>query len=44
MFLSSGPVFLRRGSNVVDLGLDLHVYNKRIKHSFPYINVCQARV
>ena len=26
MFLSSGPVFLRRGSNVVDLGLDLHVY------------------
>ena len=31
MFLSSGPVFLRRGSNVVDLGLDLHVYNASLK-------------
>ena len=31
MFLSSGPVFLRPGSNVVDLGLDLHVYNASLK-------------
>ena len=31
MFLSSGPVFLRRGSNVVDLGLDLHVYKLKLR-------------
>ena len=31
MFLSSGPVFLRRGSNVVDLGPDLHMYNASLK-------------
>ena len=23
-FISSGPIFLRRGSNVVDLGPELH--------------------
>ena len=31
MFLSSGPVLLRRDSNGVDLGPDLHVYNASLK-------------
>ena len=31
MFFGSGPVFLRRGSNVVDLGPDLHLYNASLK-------------
>ena len=48
-----GEPMLRNKSKVVPAGIrstihmlmhDNDIYSKRIKHSFPYINVCQARV